>query len=285
MPTSTGLSAVPATPAALSQARALLVPPDSLPVALLEGQPERWTQLALLRRARASGLPILAWGNGAALLGRSAGGQVAQRRVAGPWHWQAEPLWAAGTLHLEGEVCLSAREMQVLASVDGCPALWQLGQQGLGQQSLGQQDLGLIDPQPSAAHLALLLERLPEPLRLSATPLEAIGGPEPLRLVLHDFYAQCRLDPLLAPTFAQVHDWPSHLARVQRFWETMLGEGGTQPWRGNLNHIHAPLRVSGAQLDRWLELFGASARRHLDAVGAELLVARATAMRERLGRG
>ncbi len=254
----------------LATAQALLLPPDDWPVADLQDQPLRWEHLKLIQRARLAGLPLLAWGSGAALLGRAAGGQIATRHIQGPLQLDQAPPY---DLHVTGEVCLYAPNMQVLAAVSGVPAYWTL-----------PQATALIDPHPQPQTLRSLLDQLPAPLRLPASALEAIGGSEALALMLHDFYAQCRHDPLLAPTFAQVSNWPEHMKQVQRFWETMLGGGEDKPWRGNLNHIHAPLQVSGEQLGRWLTLFTGSAERHLSAQGAELIVAKAQQMGAKLGR-
>lgn len=257
LPAGLPFAALPAQAKLLTRARALLLPPSTLPVADLRAEKQRWAELALLQRARRMGLPALAWGNGAALLGRAASGVVEYRELGGS---------------LSGEFCLRAAGMCAREWRDDVPAIWTLGP-----------SLALIEPQPAPELLLSLLEALPAPLGLPASPLEAIGGPEALRSTLTDFYAACRADPLLSPTFARVSDWEAHLSRAQRFWETLLGEGGAQPWRGHLGRIHAPLGISGAQLERWLTLFERSAHRCLSPQGAALLSTRARAMRQRLG--
>ncbi|ANE44928.1 hypothetical protein SU48_10335 [Deinococcus puniceus] len=120
-----------------------------------------------------------------------------------------------------------------------------------------------------------------------ATPLESIGGEAVLRPLLADFYAQARADGVLGPVFAaHVSDWEAHLEAVTAFWVTMLGGGtelGSQRWRGNLNHIHAPLGVRGVHLARWLALFRTAAEAHLPPDAAQVLISRAEAMGQRLG--
>ncbi len=79
------------------------------------------------------------------------------------------------------------------------------------------------------------------------------------RLVRH-FYAQVREDPVLAPIFEpRIGDWEPHLQRMCAFWASVMLRTGD--YHGQPMPMHADLPVGAAHFDRWLELFGTSARR------------------------
>jgi hemoglobin len=102
----------------------------------------------------------------------------------------------------------------------------------------------------------------------------ALGVDEAMidRLVQH-FYAQVRLDPMLAPVFeARVGDWEAHLRRMSAFWSSVMLRTGR--YHGQPMPMHAPLPVDASHFDRWLALFESSARRVCDA-GADLFIERA----------
>lgn len=77
---------------------------------------------------------------------------------------------------------------------------------------------------------------------------------EVTRLV-HEFYAQVRIDPLLGPIFAgHVADWPAHLDTLVDFWSAMLR--GTRRFRGAPMSKHLVLPGLSQELFRqWLRLF------------------------------
>ncbi|GBF05229.1 globin [Deinococcus aerius] len=253
-----GLKVVEATPDGLPTAAGLLVPHDGEPVADIRDRPDRWAQLALLSGAIRRGLPILAWGTGAALAGRALGARV---RPGGGSdlspEWSELPRGAVAETW-EGEV----------------PLLWRAGSVTAWA--------GVTVPESlRTAFLAGLENAGP---RTPGTPLEAVGGESALRPLLADFYARARADDLLGPLFAaHVDDWEAHLDRVTAFWVTMLGGGAA--WRGNLKSVHAGLGVRGPHLARWLALFRAAAAAHLSPQAAARLTSRAEAMGARLGQG
>jgi hemoglobin len=77
---------------------------------------------------------------------------------------------------------------------------------------------------------------------------------EVIRLV-HGFYAQVRLDPLLGPVFERhVGDWDHHLQHLVDFWSAMLR--GTRRFGGApmARHLAVP-GLDAAMFARWLELF------------------------------
>lgn len=248
----------PATPELLPGAAGLLVPHDGEPVADVRDRPDRWALLALVSGAVRRGVPVLAWGTGAALAGRVLGAAIRAGDEPGlAAEWAGAPR-GAEVLRWQGEVPLLWRAGSVTAwAGTGLPG-------DLREAFLS----GLDHAQP----------------RLPASPLEAVGGEAALRPLLADFYARAQGDDLLGPVFAaHVTDWEAHLERVTAFWVTLLGGGPA--WRGNLNRVHAGLGLRGVHLERWLALFEEAARGHLSPEAAEVLLSRAGAMGARLGSG
>jgi hemoglobin len=76
-----------------------------------------------------------------------------------------------------------------------------------------------------------------------------------IRTLVDRFYEKVNRDALLAPIFNEVAgvDWPSHLATLYSFWETMLF--GTGTYQGAPFPKHSVLPVEKAHFDRWLKLF------------------------------
>lgn len=258
LPDLSGWAVQAACPERLAGAAGLLLPHDGLPVADVRAHPERWETLTLLTAALRRGVPVLAWGSGAALLGRALGAAVTATDGAAP-DWSALP-----------------RGAQAHAWTAGQPLHWTVGRA-----------VAWAGPQVPPPVLTSFLAALPGwSDRRPGSPLESVGGAAAVREVVTAFYARARADALLGPVFAaHVADWPAHLERVTDFWVTLLGgEPGRAAWRGNLNSAHAGLGVRGAHLGRWLALWDETAREVLPADAAALLSARAAVMGERLGR-
>jgi hemoglobin len=101
-----------------------------------------------------------------------------------------------------------------------------------------------------------------------------------VRILVDRFYEKVRRDPLIGPIFDDVAkvDWPSHLATLCTFWETLLkipssvgathlplvsDAPGQGPDAGKKAGTcsgapfpkHAVLPVEKAHFDRWLQLF------------------------------
>jgi hemoglobin len=102
----------------------------------------------------------------------------------------------------------------------------------------------------------------------------ALGVDEAMieRLVRH-FYGQIRRDPVLAPIFeARIADWEPHLARMCAFWSSIMLRTGR--YHGQPMPAHARLPIDASHFDRWLALFGASARAVCGAA-ADMFIERA----------
>lgn len=105
--------------------------------------------------------------------------------------------------------------------------------------------------------------------------------PAQIDIVVTEFYAVVRSHPGLGPVFAShVTDWPTHEAKIGRFWRhAILLERG---YNGNPMAVHrAAGDVKGPMFDVWLGLFDAVLTRHLPADTA----AAWSALAHRIGRG
>jgi hemoglobin len=95
--------------------------------------------------------------------------------------------------------------------------------------------------------------------------------------LVREFYERGRLDPLLGPVFdGAIGDWEDHFLIVADFWSHILL--GTTRYQGRPFPAHVRLPVEPAHFDRWLELFGQTARDILPAAAAEQAITRATHM-------
>ncbi|WP_335966625.1 group III truncated hemoglobin [Galbibacter sp. PAP.153] len=72
-----------------------------------------------------------------------------------------------------------------------------------------------------------------------------------IKLLVDTFYGEIRKDPILSPIFNNViqDQWPKHLEKMYRFWETVLLENHT--YFGSPFAPHAKLPVSKEHFDRW----------------------------------
>jgi hemoglobin len=87
--------------------------------------------------------------------------------------------------------------------------------------------------------------------------------PDQIDAVVADFYAFVREHPGLGPVFARhVTDWPSHEAKVARFWRNaILFE---KSYDGNPLAVHREAgNVRPGMFDPWLGLFDMVLRRNL----------------------
>jgi hemoglobin len=79
---------------------------------------------------------------------------------------------------------------------------------------------------------------------------------EDIKLLVDTFYTQIQQDTLLAPIFAMRIDdtkWPIHLAKMYRFWNTLLLY--TQEYSGSPFDKHIGLGIGSAHFTQWLALF------------------------------
>jgi len=76
-----------------------------------------------------------------------------------------------------------------------------------------------------------------------------------IRSLVDSFYDKVRKDTLLAPIFNNVigEKWPEHLAKMYRFWQTVLLDQHT--YEGSPFVPHSRLPISEEHFERWLHLF------------------------------
>ena len=73
------------------------------------------------------------------------------------------------------------------------------------------------------------------------------------------FYERVRADEVLGPIFAaRIDDWEPHLQRMFAFWSSVTLMSGRYLGRPMMKHL--PLPVDSEHFDRWLALFGQTAR-------------------------
>ena len=102
--------------------------------------------------------------------------------------------------------------------------------------------------------------------------------------LVHTFYDRIRQDPMLAPVFeARIADWEKHLARMCAFWSSVALMTGV--YSGRPMPAHAPLPVDARHFDRWLVLFGETAREVCPPAAADHFLERAHRIAESLEMG
>ncbi len=102
------------------------------------------------------------------------------------------------------------------------------------------------------------------------------GVTEPMiRTLVHRFYGNVRLDPMLGPIFnAAIDNWDEHLDKLCQFWSSVTLMTGR--YKGTPMKAHAQLPdISGAHFDRWLELFRQTANEVCPGAPAQLFIDRA----------
>ena len=95
------------------------------------------------------------------------------------------------------------------------------------------------------------------------------------------FYARVRQDELLGPVFAaRITDWEPHLLRICAFWSSVALMSGA--YRGQPMQVHLPLAIDARHFDRWLTLFGETAREACPPKAAERFIELAQRVAESL---
>ena len=101
--------------------------------------------------------------------------------------------------------------------------------------------------------------------------------------LVRTFYERVRLDPELGALFeSAVHDWPAHLGTLTDFWSSVMLTSGRykgSPMAAHLRHAGA---IEPAMFDRWLTLWGDTARETLAPADAAAVVAKAERIAESL---
>lgn len=78
---------------------------------------------------------------------------------------------------------------------------------------------------------------------------------EEIQQLVNDFYGRVRADAVLGPIFdAHIHDWPTHLDIMVRFWSSILRGSGEYSGTPMPKHVALPDLDAGL-FRRWLALF------------------------------
>jgi hemoglobin len=102
--------------------------------------------------------------------------------------------------------------------------------------------------------------------------------------LIRAFYARVRRDAALGPIFAaRIDDWEPHLQRMFAFWSSVALMTGR--YHGQPMAKHLPLPIDARHFDRWLALFGETARDVCPQAAAERFILLAHRIAESLELG
>jgi len=90
-----------------------------------------------------------------------------------------------------------------------------------------------------------------------------------IKLLVNSFYQEVRNDTLLGPIFNNVikNNWPQHLDKMYRFWQTVLLEEHT--YHGGPFPPHAKLPINAQHFNRWLSIFEDTLQKNFDGEKAK----------------
>lgn len=80
---------------------------------------------------------------------------------------------------------------------------------------------------------------------------------ESIDQVVRDFYTKAVNDIIIGYHFRHIQNFDTHIPRIVDFWELQLTGKTVHPKSlpFNLLQVHAPLKFTSGQLDRWVLLF------------------------------
>lgn len=110
--------------------------------------------------------------------------------------------------------------------------------------------------------------------------MKEIENLDDIKFLVDTFYTKVREDDLLKDIFNQViqNNWPEHLNKMYRFWQTVLLEEHT--YSGSPFAPHAKLPVEKHHFNRWLELFSKTIAENFIGTKAKEALWRAERMAE-----
>ena len=90
-----------------------------------------------------------------------------------------------------------------------------------------------------------------------------------IKNLVDSFYGKVRKDDLIGPIFDErIQDrWPTHLAKMYTFWQTVLL--GEHTYYGSPFPPHAQLPIDEEHFNKWLELFYETLDEHFTGKIAE----------------
>ena len=107
-----------------------------------------------------------------------------------------------------------------------------------------------------------------------------ISNKNDIKCFVDAFYGDIRNDELIGPIFgSRIADdqWPMHLDKMYRFWNTVLF--GAAEYRGNPFSHHLALGLEKVHFDRWISLFEKNIKANFKGEKADEVKLRAGKMR------
>lgn len=103
---------------------------------------------------------------------------------------------------------------------------------------------------------------------------------EDITTMVHEFYSRVQKDTLIGPIFigAIKDQWPAHLEKLERFWETVLLHKPS--YSGSPFKPHAQMPIGREHFETWLQLFYKTVDDHFAGEKAEEAKLRASKMAE-----
>ena len=109
---------------------------------------------------------------------------------------------------------------------------------------------------------------------------------EQLATLVDRFYAKVRQDAALGPVFnGAIDDWPGHLDKLGAFWSSVMLTSGRYKGNPMAAHLKHRERILPAMFERWLALWGETAREILGEQAAAGVIAKAERIAESLQLG
>ncbi|MEO5500262.1 MAG: group III truncated hemoglobin [Ginsengibacter sp.] len=102
-----------------------------------------------------------------------------------------------------------------------------------------------------------------------STATQDILSLDDIKNLVDSFYGKVRKDELIGPIFNErIQDrWPTHLAKMYTFWQTVLL--GEHTYYGSPFPPHAQLPIAEEHFNKWLELFFETLDEHFTGKIAE----------------
>ena len=109
---------------------------------------------------------------------------------------------------------------------------------------------------------------------------------EMIRALVHGFYDRVRADGEIGPIFNRVigNGWDEHLAKMCDFWSSVMLMSGRYKGTPMVAHMRLKM-VRPEHFQRWLDLFGETARERTPPDIAALFIARAETIARSLQMG
>lgn len=98
-----------------------------------------------------------------------------------------------------------------------------------------------------------------------------------IQQLVDGFYGNVQKDPLIGPIFIGIiKNWPDHLAKMYRFWQTVLLDEHT--YQGQPFFPHGKMPLTANHFERWLSIWTDTVDSYFEGPKAEEAKTRAQAM-------